>query len=436
MPSNPTNPAQDTIASAVAARRQWAIDSLAELVRQPTVLGNEEPGQSVMAGMYEDLGLEVRWEPIHLAEIADLPGFGPTEWLIEGKPNVVGLHDPGADAGRSLVINGHIDVVSPEPVQLWSSPPFEPRVVEREEDDESWMYGRGAGDMKGGTVAYLWALHALRDLGLEPASRLVCQSVEEEECTGNGALSLLERGYRADAALIPEPFGETLLRAQVGVLWFRVRVLGMTTHVLGAAEGVNAIEKSVVIIRALRELETEINAPEGIPASYQGVPHPLNLNVGTIQGGDWQSTVAGECVTGFRIGVFPGHPLTDTMHMVEERVARAAAEDAWLNANPPAVEWIGFRAEGCTFDPDSAVGATLRRAHEAWRGSPPQQLACTATTDIRFFNLYYGVPATCYGPTARGIHSADEKVSLDSMQRIAEVMCTVIQEWCKLRKRS
>ena len=424
---------QSTIRKAVTARRDWALRSLARLVREPTLLGHEESGQRVMRDLFEDLGMHVAVETVRLDEIQDKPGFSFVDWQIDGKPNIVGVHDPGDNAGRSLIFNGHVDVVSPEPTKLWASPPFEPRVVDHEEDGESWMFGRGAGDMKGGTVAYLWALRSLRDLGVVPASKVICQSVVEEECTGNGALSLLEKGYRADAAIIPEPFNETLLTAQVGVLWFRVRVLGKTTHVLGAGRGVNAIEKSVKIINALRELEAEINSEANVPELYQGVQHPINLNVGTIRGGDWQSTVAGECVTGFRIGAFPGERLQSVMKRVQERVTAASRDDPWLQLSPPAVEWIGFRAEGCVFDPDSPLGTTLRRAHQQRHGSEPEQLRATATTDIRFFNLYYGIPATCYGPKAQRIHGVDEKVSIDSMQRVAEVLCSFVQEWCKLK---
>ena len=360
------------ISEAIKARRQWAVETLSEFVRQPTILGNEESGQQVAARQFEALGLETRLEEIRLRDVEAKPGFSPVDWKLEGKHNVVGIHEGGA--GRSLIFNGHIDVVSPEPVKLWTSPPYEPRIARAEEDGEDWMYGRGAGDMKGGTVSYLWALHALRDLGAVPAGRVICQSVVEEECTGNGALALLEKGYRADAAIIPEPFNETITRAQVGVLWFRVRVLGKTTHVLGAGQGVNAIEKSWLVIQALRALEEDINREPNIPDLYKGVEHPINLNVGTINGGDWQSTVAGECVTGFRFGAFPGDSLNAVKQIIEQRVARAAAGDDFLKENPPRVEWIGFQAEGCEFDVDSDLGKTLRQAHRTWRGNEPEQL--------------------------------------------------------------
>jgi acetylornithine deacetylase len=429
------NPDRAAIGEAIAARRDWAVSTLADLVRHPSLLGQEESAQDHLAGLLERMGLAVRREPIELARIRDLPGFSPVDWRLDGKINVVGVHDPGPDAGRSLALNGHIDVVSPEPVAAWTTPPFEPRVVAGEQDGEDWMYGRGAGDMKGGTVAALWALAALQDLDREPASRLLVQSPVEEECTGNGTLSLLARGYVADACIIPEPFGETLLVRQVGVMWFQVRILGRTTHVLGAGRGVNAIEKSWLVIQALRALEEELNDPANRPAGFADVDHPLNLNVGTIDGGDWASTVAGECVTRFRIGLYPGQDLAALKARIEQTVARAAAGDPWLREYPPQVEYVGFQAEGCEFDPACDLARTLVSHHHAWRGADPAELACTATTDIRFFNLYYDIPATCYGPRAERIHGPDEKVSLDSMQRVAEVLASFIGEWCGLRRR-
>ena len=118
--------------------------------------------------------------------------------------NVVGAHRPKTPKGKSLILNGHIDVVPTGPLDMWSSPPFEPRI------SGGWMYGRGAGDMKAGLAANLAALDALARLGLKPAGDVYVQSVVEEECTGNGALACLQRGYRADAAIIPEPSGDRL----------------------------------------------------------------------------------------------------------------------------------------------------------------------------------------------------------------------------------
>src|SRR5690606_32336899 len=212
--------------TAIAERRTWATHTLAGWIRYNSVLGQEAPAQEYIAKVYENLGLEVKRVPINIQEIAGHPGASPVDWSYENRYNVVGIHEPGEKQGKTLAFNGHVDVVSAEPMRLWTLPPFEPDMVLKEENGEDWMSARGAGDMKGGNVCALWALVALRDLGYVPASQVQFQSVIEEECTGNGALTMVEEGYTADACIIPEPFGETILTHQVGVMWFQTRVLG------------------------------------------------------------------------------------------------------------------------------------------------------------------------------------------------------------------
>ncbi len=419
---------------AIAERRDWAVHTLAGWVRHASVLGNETPAQEYIAKIYEHLGLEVKRLPVDIRNIAAHPGSSPVDWTYDGRYNVVGIHEPGGKEGKSLVFNGHVDVVSPEPMRLWTLPPFEPDMLLKEENGEDWMSARGAGDMKGGNVCALWALAALMDMGYVPASGVTFQSVIEEECTGNGALSLVEEGYTADACIIPEPFGETILTHQVGVMWFQTRVLGRTTHVQSAGEGQNAIEKTYVLIQALRELEKELNAPENIHPAYKNIPHPINLNVGIIRGGDWASTVAGECVTRFRLALFPGQSLKDLRAKVETCIQKAAMNDPFLREFPPVVEYVGFQAEGATFDPQSPLGTTLAKVHTDLNGAPPKEYVATATTDVRMFNLYSSCPATCYGPVAKNIHGVDEKVSIDSMQRVAHVFARFMAEWCGLKK--
>lgn len=428
---------QSELQAALQSRRDWATKSLGGWVRHASTLLHEKSAQEYAAGLYDQLGYAPRFETIDHDKISKLPGYSPVDWSYEDRPNVVGIHNPGyAAEGRSLILQGHVDVVSAEPSSLWTGSPFEPRVVENGEGGETWMYGRGAGDMKGGTMCFLWALSALQEMGYEPASKVILQSPIEEECTGNGALALCANGHSADACLIPEPFHETMLTNQVGVMWFQVRVLGKTTHVLGAGRGVNAIEKSWVFIQALRQLEAEINQPHRIHPAYKMFEHPINLNVGIINGGDWASTVAGECVTRFRIGLYPGESLEQMKATIEHRIQEAAANDPWLKDFPPTVEYVGFQAIASSFDSNCAFGKSLIHAHKKWRGIEPELLNSTATTDVRFYNEYYGIPSTCYGPVAHNIHGVDECVSIDSMQRCAEVMSTFISQWCGLRKRT
>lgn len=273
------------IMRAVDAGFDAQTEFLAELTTHPSTRGHEQSAQSVMAAAYAARGLAVdRWL-IEMDQIRHLPGFSPVIGDYEDAVNVVGSHTPRSHRGRSLILNGHIDVVPEGPAEMWDSPPFVPRV------DAGWMYGRGAGDMKAGLAANLFALDALRRLGLQPAAPVFVQSVVEEECTGNGALACLARGYRADAALIPEPFAETLVSAQVGVLWFQVHLKGLPTHVAYAGSGANAIEAAPPIFAALHALERRWNAPARRSPEFASHDHALNLNIGRIRGGDWTSSV-------------------------------------------------------------------------------------------------------------------------------------------------
>ena len=109
--------------------------------------------------------------------------------------------------------------------------------------------------MRSGAAANVFALDALRGIGLQPASEINMESVVEEESTGNGTLMTHLKGYTADAALIPEPMQEQLVRANVGVLWFQIEVRGRPVHVRAMSTGSNAIDSCWKVVGALREME-------------------------------------------------------------------------------------------------------------------------------------------------------------------------------------
>jgi acetylornithine deacetylase len=231
------DPALEAEIFAAADAAQKDLQSLLlALVTFPTLNGNEDGAQQFMEAVFRDLGLKTERFAVADDEIRHLPGYSPAVGRWAKHDNVVGTHKPREAKGRSLILNGHIDVVPVGAEELWSRPPFDPVIR------EGRLYGRGSGDMKAGIAAYVAAMRALRSLGLQPAAPVHLQSVVEEECTGNGALACLQRGYRADAAIIPEPSGDRLGSAQVGVMWFQVKVRGRPAHVAVAGSGSNAIE--------------------------------------------------------------------------------------------------------------------------------------------------------------------------------------------------
>jgi acetylornithine deacetylase len=415
---------RDEILAAVAGHRAEIEELLIELVAAPTLLGDELPGQLVMRDAFEALGLPTRMQPLDAVAISEHPLASPFSWDVSGKANVVADWDPAPGSGRggrSLILNGHIDVVSPGPVDMWSSPPFAAR------RDGDWLYGRGAGDMKCGLAAYVGAVAGLRGLGLAPQAPVQLQSVVEEECTGNGAVQCVIDGRSADAVLVTEPTSLMIQRSQVGVLWFQVVVRGRPAHAGDAPIGGNAIEASFAIVAALRALEAELNlAP---PPPYDVYEHPINLNIGMLNGGDWPSTVAAEAILHCRLALFPGEPVAGLRARIEQAVAAAATA---LDGFGVTVRYDGFACEGYTLDLASPVIGELAAAAEATTGQPPALIASTATTDARQWALHAGTPAICFGPHAEHLHSIDERVWLPSVLQTAQALALFIASWCGL----
>jgi acetylornithine deacetylase len=416
------------IDEAVAAQRPWMEDLLVRLVEAPTVLGAEEAGQALMAQAFADCGLEPVDVPLDPDALRADPGHSPFSWDVAGKRNVVATWaGAGGDGARSLVLNGHVDVVPPASEALWTSPPFRAR------RDRDWLFGRGAGDMKAGLVAMTGAVKALRAAGVELASDLHLQSVVEEECTGNGTLQCLLAGHgaRADAAILTEPHPDHVTVAQVGVLWFHVDVRGVPAHAARASTlGTDAFTAAQGVLAELRALEAELNAERGEHPHYAGFAHPINLNPGIVTAGDWASTVPAECTLSCRLALYPGQRPAELRARVEAAVTRAAARDPFLAEHPPAVRYDGFSCGGSVVDGDTpivlAVADAFRDVHG---GAELERRATTATTDARHF-VRHGIPAICFGPRAEDIHGIDERVSMSSMADVASVLARVVLQWC------
>lgn len=399
----------------------------ARLVAQPSILGQEAGVMQVMAEELARLGYAPRKIPLDAPELQQHELFAPVPWELEHRHCLAAERPADGTGGRSVVFNGHLDVVSPEPLALWERPPFEPLV------EDGWMYGRGAGDMKSGVAAMTYALYAVDRAEMGLRAPVILNAVIEEECSGNGALASVLAGCRADAVLIPEPFGRTIYAAQVGVLWFRVSFSGKPVHVLKARSGANAIEKMFPIIQALRGLEAELNQ-EPRPACYQKLEHPINLNIGIIEGGDWPSTVPAAAAFHGRLSYFPGVTWHTMRQRIEHTITRAAANDPWLAQQPPAVEFYGFRSDGHLVPVDDPAIQTLRGCHRELAGFTAPEYISTATTDLRAFHFAAAMPGTCYGPRARNIHGANEAVELASVQHTARIYALFLSRWCGLQE--
>lgn len=410
--------ARSALYEAIDQRSDELTEIVAELVRRPSELGHEALVQEYVAEHLRasDAAVDV-WDLDD--SIRNEPNAGNSGVSFTGRPNVSGLF-AGAGNGRSLILNGHIDVVSPEPVEQWTHDPWGAKIVGER------LYGRGAYDMKSGVAANLFLPRLLRDLGIQLQGDLIVHSVIEEECTGNGSLAASLRD-RADAALVTESVGHNTPTGHLGVIWFRVAIQGRSAHAGWASRGVNAIVKAVPIIQALHQLDADLNL--NIHPSYQGLDHPINLNIGVIRAGDWPSTVPGSCELRCRVSFFPDMSRADMHNTIESTIAAACAGDPWLEEHPPIVTYDGFDTDGCEMSFDDPFFRALEKASLDGTSLPLIPNVSTAVNDMRYY-IFQGVPSTCFGADGGNAHAVDEWLDLTSMPGVARTMASLLVDWC------
>jgi acetylornithine deacetylase len=177
------------------------VETTSELIQIPSVTGDESKAQRHIAKILDDIGMEVDIWEIDIPEVRKHPDFSMGVDRKEGL-GVVGCLRGGN--GRSLILNGHIDVVSPGDENNWSVPPWRGTI------NDGMLYGRGSVDMKGGLSCAIHAVKAVIDSGIDFKGNVFIESVVGEEDGGIGALSTALRGYKADGAVIVERLSSKL----------------------------------------------------------------------------------------------------------------------------------------------------------------------------------------------------------------------------------
>ncbi len=401
-----------------------------DLVRIPSISGNEEEIQKFIYRKFTELDLKPKFIHPDIETVQKSDDYFETTSFTKlgykNRPNVIGIHK-GTGNGRSICLSGHIDVVSPEPVEQWSHDPW------GGEKDGDFIYGRGAGDMKAGVASMIFALQALKETQTELNGDVFIETTIEEEDGGiGGSLYLRLTQPKADAAIIPEPGGNAIVIASAGVMYFRVVVSGIPAHAASAHYGVNAIVKMVPIIQALKSLNEE--RQKTISYKYAEVDPSMKgkattLNIGVINSGDWPSTVPALCVLECRIGFPPGETRAMVINQIEGAIQKAANKDTWLKDHPPKIEWFGWKAKPHEQNPEHPFVRLLDKKIEQFTGIAPVYVGGAAGLDARFF-VNHGTPAVSFGPYGENAHSIDERVSISSTLKTTEILISTIMDWC------
>jgi acetylornithine deacetylase len=398
---------------------------LERLLRIPSVSGTPEENEAQRwferamkeAGLTTDL-----WE-IPLQETIAHPDFPGAEVERSSALGLVGSW--GAASGPTLVLNGHIDVVPPGDLAQWTNGDAFSGTTR-----DGSVYGRGACDMKGGLVCSLYAIAAVRAAGVRLRGRVLLESVVGEEDGGLGTFATLRRGYRGDAAIIPEPTDLAIIPACAGALTFRLALEGRATHASVRAEGVSAIEKFWIVWRALDELERRRNAKKD--HLFARFPLPFPLCIGTLRAGDWPSSVPDRLLAEGRIGVALGETVGDARMELERAVADACAADPWLREHPVTVEWFGGQFASGQIAVDHPLVGLVSSAHETLRGQAPDLHGAPYGSDLRLLVGLGGIPTLHYGPgNVRFAHAPNEHVPVDHLRTVVRALTLAILRFCQ-----
>jgi len=382
---------------------------------------NTGPLQEFLAGRLRSLGADVRTIP-----------------LYPGDPQIVALL-AGRGGGRSLLLNGHVDVASTMPGEPWTAPPFHP--VRR----DGRLYGRGATDMKGGIAAALVALEAVVAALGRPRGDVVTQLVTGEEMGEAGTLTAIEHTPPADLAVVLEPSSGEVSVGQGGVVtgWITIQspqtfhdaMRGRMIHAGGGVHAASAVEKMMVVLQALQALERHWAVMKSHPGFPPGT---TTINPAAIEGGRHPAFIADRCALWVTVHFYPGETMEGVTREIEETVRAAASADPWLRDHPPVFRWGGrsmiedrgevFPAFATPIDHPGTV--LVAQAHADVSGTAPSYRRSGGVCDAGWL-AERGIPVVVYGPGGWGqAHAVDEFVALDDLVRCARVYARVIAAWC------
>ena len=432
-------PLERRVTDAIAGRRGELCDLVCDLVAfdtrapGPDLAPRDEAAlQEYVAGRMRAAGLAVRvWEP----EPADLP---PSRYPIppghdfRGRPQLLATAT-GAGGGRTLLFNGHVDVVTAEPRELWASDPFVPELR------DGRVHGRGACDMKGGVAAMLLATEVLRALDVPLAGDLVVNTVTDEESTGAGSLAVAASGLRADGGIIPEP---TSLQAWLGArgsLMPAITVEGRAGHAGLAPEHwtaggpVNARGEAAGRDRRAAAAAARMAAAAGRAA--RGARSRRHRARRRCAAGSGWSPTRPRRRSSATSSTCPGQADADGCGTrveaeIEAHVLAAAQADPWLALHPPRFAWAGDVPAGWV-EPGEPVAATALDAMAAL-GLPPAVSSRTTFFDGPTFTRA-GIPTIAFGPgDIAEAHAIDESVPVDELVRAAQVLAVAAMRFCGL----
>ena len=407
----------------IVREQERIIGFLQELIHIPSVTGEEEKIQKFISRKLGEMGLTVdTWEP-DLEALKKHPAFVAVARGYAGRPNVVGALK-GSGGGRSLLFNGHVDVIPAGAPESWQHGPWSGDLA------DGRVYGRGASDMKAGLAAMTMALQSILAAGIRLKGDVILEYTVDEELSGNGTLACVMRGYRADAGICCETSSMRVQPGSIGRIWFEIKVRGRAAGIQRRWEGVNAIDKGYRVSQAVSEFEKLRVARLSHPL-YPEIRGAIPCMVGVFESGSYHSAFPDTCLLKGSMATVPGENSdavkAEFLRFLWDRVA----DDPWLKETPPEVVFTGYFAEPSEIPVQSPIVQTLCRNFRQVVGKEPAISGREGAADIRFMNRYGETPTVIFGPgMTEQMHANNEWAAVGDLIEATKILALTIIEWC------
>jgi acetylornithine deacetylase len=399
------------------------IKMLQMLIQEPSRRYHEGTAQAIVVEKCRELGLDIDLWEIGDQSLKNHPHFHSDRNDFSSSPNLVAVKK-GSGGGRSLILNSHIDVVPEGNIEDWEDEPYSGMIKDGK------VYGRGATDMKGGTVALLLAIEAIIKTNISLKGDLIFQSVIEEESGGTGTLAAILRGYQADGAIIPEPTNMKLFPWQQGSIWFRINVKGKSAHGGTRYEGVSAIEQAMTVIEAIQKLEKHRNEIHQHDL-YKHLPIPIPINIGKISGGNWPSSVPDSVIMEGRLGIAPTESVEAAQQSLRNCLTELQETNEWLRTNPVELEWFGARWLPGNMELDHPLLQVMQEPYKKVVHENPIIEASPWGTDGGYLSGVGHIPTIVFGPGKTELaHEANEYIEIEKIKQAAHIIALTVLNWC------
>ncbi|KAJ5297497.1 hypothetical protein PENANT_c005G08576 [Penicillium antarcticum] len=335
-------------------------------------------------------------------------------WIekVTGRPSIVGVLR-GSEDGKSLMFNGHTDTVS---LSSYEADPLSGSIQIR--DGKEAVLGRGSLDMKGGLAAALAALAATKATGRVPRGDIIIAAVSDEEDASQGTQEVIEAGWRADAAVLPEPTQAGIITTHKGFIWVEVDILGVAEHGSDPSEGEDAILYAGSFLQALEKYQSQLRIDEALGQA--------SLHCGLIRGGEEPSSYPDKCTITVEFRTVPAQTEESILNDMGKLLKSIAEQNARVRYAQPRIT-MSRPTQKIPVD-HPFVRQSLATASSVLKSEPVVKCG-PFWTDAALLGAV-GIPSIVWGPAGDGLHAKEEWVEVESLRQFEKVFTQLVQDFC------